>query len=59
MSLGPYADFIVSAYAIAAFVIAALVAWVILDHAAQRRIIADLEARGVSRRAGRAAREPA
>ncbi len=59
MTLGPYADFIVTAYAIAAFLIAALIAWVILDNAAQRRLIADLEARGVSRRSERAAREPA
>jgi heme exporter protein D len=59
VTLGPYADFIVTAYAIAAFLIAALIAWVILDNAAQRRLIADLEARGVSRRSERAAREPA
>ena len=30
MSLGPHADFIVAAYAVTIFVIAALIAWVVL-----------------------------
>jgi len=59
MNLGPYADFIVAAYALAALVIAGLVAWVILDNLAQRRLLTDLEARGVTRRSQRAARESA
>jgi heme exporter protein D len=50
MNLGPHADFIVTAYAVTAFVVALLVAWVILDYSAQRRILGDLEERGVSRR---------
>jgi len=49
--LGPHADFIVASYALTAFVIAALVAWVVLDYAAQRRVLGELEERGVSRRA--------
>jgi len=53
MNLGPHADFIVAAYALAAFVIAALTAWVLLDYAAQRRMLGDLEARGVERRSAR------
>ena len=53
MNLGPHADFIVASYALTAFVVAALVAWVVLDHSAQRRILGDLEARGVTRRAQR------
>ncbi len=53
MNLGPHADFIVAAYAVAAFVVAALVAWVTLDYAAQRRILGDLEERGVTRRSAR------
>jgi heme exporter protein D len=53
MNLGPYADFIVAAYAATAFVVAALVAWVILDYSAQRRILGDLEERGVTRRSRR------
>jgi heme exporter protein D len=50
MNLGPHADFIVAAYGLTVFVIAALIAWVVLDHAAQRRILGDLEERGVTRR---------
>ncbi|HZQ14903.1 MAG TPA: heme exporter protein CcmD [Pseudolabrys sp.] len=50
MSLGPHADFIVAAYAVTAAVIAAMIAWVVLDHAAQARRLGDLEERGVTRR---------
>jgi len=50
VDLGPYAAFIAAAYGVAALVVAALVAWVLIDHAAQRRVLRDLEARGVSRR---------
>ena len=50
MDLGPHADFIVVAYAVAAAVVAALVAWVLLDHRTQKLVLADLEARGVARR---------
>jgi heme exporter protein D len=53
MNLGPHADFIVASYAITVFVIALLVAWVVLDYSAQRRILDDLEERGVSRRSRR------
>jgi heme exporter protein D len=53
MNLGPHADFIVASYAITVFVVALLVAWVILDNSAQRRILGDLEERGVSRRSRR------
>jgi heme exporter protein D len=50
VELGPYAGFILAAYGVAALVVAALVAWVLIDHAAQRRVLRDLEARGISRR---------
>ena len=53
MNLGPHADFIVAAYALTAFVIATLIGWVVLDHSAQRRILGDLEERGVTRRSQR------
>ena len=55
MSLGPHADFIIAAYAVPMFVIAALVAWVVLDYSAQRRILGDLDDRGITRRAQRKA----
>ena len=54
MNLGPHADFIVAAYAVTVFVVAALVGWVVLDYLAQRRILGDFEERGVTRRSQRA-----
>jgi heme exporter protein D len=51
MDLGPHAAFIVIAYLAAALVVIALVAWIVTDHAMLRRLLADLEARGVTRRA--------
>ena len=54
MDLGPHADFIISAYAVAVLIIGAMVAWVLIDHRRQTRILADLEERGVTRRSGRA-----
>jgi heme exporter protein D len=53
MNLGPHADFIVAAYAMTLFVVAALIAWVLLDYSAQRRMLDDLEERGVTRRSRR------
>jgi heme exporter protein D len=50
MALGPHAAFIVAAYAMSAAVVAALVVWVVVDHRAQMRTLADLEASGVRRR---------
>jgi heme exporter protein D len=55
MDLGPHAGFILAAYAIALAVVAGLIAWIVLDHRAQLRILNDLERAGVSRRS--AARE--
>jgi heme exporter protein D len=43
-------DFIAAAYGASIVVIGALVAWVALDYRMQRRILAELEAQGVSRR---------
>jgi heme exporter protein D len=50
MNLGPHAAFIVASYAMAALVVLGLVVWVLADLRAQRRVLADLEARGVRRR---------
>jgi len=47
--------FIVAAYAAGIIVVGALIAWVILDYRMQRRILAELETKGISRRS---AREP-
>ena len=50
MDLGLHAVFIVAAYAMAALVVIGLIAWILADYAAQRRRLAALEARGVTRR---------
>ena len=50
MDLGPHYGFIVSAYVIATAVVAGLVAWVALDYFAQKRALADLDRRGITRR---------
>jgi heme exporter protein D len=50
MDLGPHAGFIISAYVIATAVVAALVIWVTADYLAQKRALADLDRRGITRR---------
>jgi heme exporter protein D len=50
MSLGPHSDFIIAAYAVTLFIVVALVAWIVLDYSAQRRILGSLEDRGITRR---------
>lgn len=50
MDLGPHAGFIISAYVVTIAVVAALVIWVTADHVAQKRAIAELERRGITRR---------
>jgi heme exporter protein D len=50
MNLGPHADFIIASYAVTAFVVAAMVAWVVLDHSSLKRVLGDLEEQGVTRR---------
>ena len=45
--------FIVAAYAAGIIVVAALIAWVMLDYRMQRRILAGLETKGISRRSAR------
>ncbi len=45
-----HAGFIAAAYIATGLVLVALVAWVIVDGRAQRRRLAELEARGIKRR---------
>jgi heme exporter protein D len=54
MNLGQHAGYIVAAYAVAVSVIGALIVWVAFDHLRLRRTLADLEARGMTRRSERA-----
>ena len=53
MNLGAHAGFIVAAYGAAVLILAALVAWIVLDHRAQKRALGELEMRGVTRRSER------
>ena len=54
-SLGPYASFIVTAYALVSVVVLLLIAWVILDHRRLQQRLRDIEASGAVRRSGRSA----
>lgn len=51
--LGPHAAFIVAAYLAVVLVIAGLIGWIVTDARRQRRLLADLEAQGVTRRSAR------
>ena len=53
MDLGPHADFIVAAYAVAVLVLLLMIGWVVLDHRVQKRQLAKLETQGVTRRSER------
>ena len=55
MSLGPYASFIVTSYALVAAVVAILIVWIAIDYRQQKARLRDLEASGVVRRSGRSA----
>ena len=55
MSLGPYASFIVTSYALVAAVVAVLIVWIGVDYRQQKARLRDLEASGVVRRTGRGA----
>jgi heme exporter protein D len=53
MDLGPHADFIVAAYAVAVVVLAVMIGWIMLDHRVQKQKLAQLESQGVTRRSER------
>jgi heme exporter protein D len=57
MSLGPYASFIVTAYALVAVVLALLIGWIAVDYRNQTRRLRELDEGGVIRRSGRSAVE--
>jgi heme exporter protein D len=50
--LGPHAAYIWASYGVVAIVLAGLAAWLILDGRHQRRLLDELDARGVRRRSG-------
>nr|WP_137046878.1 heme exporter protein CcmD [Pseudolabrys sp. FHR47] len=53
MALGPHASFIVVAYLATVIVVLGLTVWIVRDYAVQRRILNDLESRGIKRRSQR------
>jgi heme exporter protein D len=55
MDLGPHAAFIVIAYGLATLIVAAMVGWIVIDYRRQTRSLAELEARGLTRRSDRPA----
>ena len=57
MSLGPYANFIVSSYALVAIVVALLIGWIVLDYRSQTRRLREFDESGVMRRSGQSATE--
>jgi heme exporter protein D len=50
VNLGNHAGFIIAAYAAGIVVVAGLIVWVVTDYAAQKRLLAELEKQGVTRR---------
>jgi len=59
MEATAHIPFIVAAYTSGIIVVGALIAWVILDYRNQRRILAELESKGIARRSAREAVEQA
>ncbi len=59
MSLGPYASFIVTSYGLVAFVVLALIVWIVLDFRQQKQALRNLEASGVTRRSAQRSGESA
>jgi heme exporter protein D len=59
MDLGPHAAFIVISYAAAMAIVAALIAWIVLDRRHLTRELDELDAQGITRRSERAGEEQA
>ena len=57
MSLGPYASFIVTAYALVAIVLVLLIGWIAIDYRSQTRRLREFDESGVMRRSGRSVAE--
>ena len=53
MSLGPYASFIVTSYALVTAVVLILIIWIMIDYRRQKQRLRELDASGVVRRSGR------
>jgi heme exporter protein D len=55
VDLGPHAGFIEIAYGFATLIVTVMTVWIVVDHRRQIRSLAELEARGVTRRSERTA----
>ena len=53
MSLGPYASFVLTSYALATAVVLILIVWIAVDYRRQKARLRELEAGGAVRRSGR------
>ena len=53
MSLGPYASFVLTSYALATAVVLILIISIAIDYRRQQARLRELEASGVTRRSGR------
>jgi len=56
MQATAHIGFIVAAYGAGIVIIVALIAWVMVDYRTQRRILAELESKGIARRSAAAER---
>jgi heme exporter protein D len=54
MDLGSHAGFIIASYLVVAVVVAILIVWVTVDYFTQKRALAELERRGITRRSASA-----
>jgi heme exporter protein D len=53
MSLGPYASFIVTSYALVTVVVLLLIVWIAIDFRRQKQHLRELEQSGIVRRSAR------
>jgi heme exporter protein D len=58
MSLGPYASYIVTSYALVTAVVVLLIVWIAIDFRHQKQRLRQLEKSGIVRRSGRNAADP-
>ncbi len=54
MALGTHSPFILASYAISLSVVLGAIVWIVLDYRRQKATLADLEARGITRRSAAA-----
>lgn len=58
MRLVAHGDFIVAAYGVTVFILAALIVWIVFDYRALRHTLRAFEGEGITRRSEQAAKLP-